>query len=60
MVRKSLTKTNNIDKSNREPSIKIIPGDTNKPRIIRDGKKWNIEEFKFKIKKIKEQGKKWR
>ena len=58
VVKKSLTKTNNISKSNKEPSIKIIPGDTNKPKIISDGKEWNIEELKIKMKKAKELGKK--
>ena len=58
VVKKSLTKTNNISKSNKEPSIKIIPGDTNKPKIIDNGKEWNIEELKLKIKKAKELGKK--
>ena len=58
VVKKSLTKTNNISKSNKEPSIKIIPGDTNKPKIIDNGKEWNIEELKLKMKKAKELGKK--
>ena len=58
VVKKSLTKTNNISKSNKEPSIKIIPGDTNKPKIISNGKEWNIEELKIKMKKSKELGKK--
>ena len=58
VVKKSLTKTNNISKSNKEPSIKIIPGDTNKPKIISDGKEWNVEELKSKMKKAKELGKK--
>ena len=58
VVKKSLTKTNNISKSNKEPSIKIIPGDTNKPKIINDGKEWNIEELKLKMKKAKDLGKK--
>ena len=51
-------KTNNISKANKEPSIKIIPGDTNKPKIISDGKEWNIEELKLKMKKAKELGQK--
>ncbi len=34
VVKKSLTKTNNISKANKEPSIKIIPGDTIMPKII--------------------------
>jgi hypothetical protein len=58
VVKKALTKTNNISKSNNEPSIKIIPGDTNKPKIVSDGKEWNIEELKLKMKKAKELGKK--
>jgi hypothetical protein len=58
VVKKSLTKTNNISKANKEPSIKIIPGDTNKPKIINDGKEWNVEELKLKMKKAKELGKK--
>ena len=49
VVKKSLTKTNNISKANKEPSIKIIPGDTNKPKIIDNGKEWNIEELKLKM-----------
>ena len=57
IVKKTLTKTNNISKSNKEPSIKIITGDTNKPKIISDGKEWNIEELKIKKKKAKELGK---
>ncbi len=32
-VKKTPTKTNNISKVNKEPSIKIIPGDNNKPKI---------------------------
>jgi hypothetical protein len=58
VVKKALTKTNNISKSNNEPSIKIIPGNTNKPKIINDGKEWNIEELKLKMTKAKELGKK--
>ena len=53
-VKKSLTKTNNVSKSNKEPSIKIIPGDVNKPKIISDGKEWNVEELKIKMKKANE------
>ncbi len=45
-------------KSINEPSIKIIPGDTNKLKIINDGKEWNVEELKSKMKKAKEIGKK--
>ena len=48
----------NISKANKEPYIKIIPGDTNKPKIIIDGKEWNMQELKLKMKKAKELGKK--
>jgi hypothetical protein len=44
VVQKSLTKTNNISKANKEPSIKIISGNTHKLKIISDGKEWNVEE----------------
>jgi hypothetical protein len=57
-VKKSLTKTNNVSKANKEPSIKIIPGNVNKPKIISDGKEWNIEELKIRLKKAKGLGKK--
>ncbi len=36
----------------------IIPGDTNKPKIISDGREWNIRELKLKMKKSKDLGKK--
>ncbi len=58
VVKKSLTKTNNISKANKEPSIKKIPGNTNNPKIIDNGKEWNIEELKIKMKTEKELGKK--
>ena len=58
VVKHSLTKTNNISKSNKEPSIKIISGDINKPKIINDGKEWNVEELKLTMKKAKELEKK--
>ncbi len=32
VVEKSLTKTNYISKANKEPSVKMIPGNTNKPK----------------------------
>ena len=58
VVKKSLTKNNNISKSNKEPSIKLISSDTNKPKIISDGKEWNVDELKIKMKKAKDLGKK--
>ena len=56
LLKHSLTKTNNISKSNKEPSIKIISGDINKPKIINDGKEWNVEELKISMKKAKDLG----
>ncbi len=53
VVKKPITKTNNISKANKEPSIKIIPCDTSKPKIISEGKEWNIEELKIKMMKAK-------
>ncbi len=58
VVKKSLTKTNNISKANKDPTIKMIPGDTNKPKITSEGKEWNVEELKLKMKKAIELGKK--
>jgi hypothetical protein len=58
VIKNALTKTSNISKSNKEPSIKIITGNVNKPKIISDGKEWNIEELKIKMKKAKDLGKK--
>jgi len=54
VVKKSLTKTNNVSKTNKEPSIKIISGNVNKPKIISDGKEWNVEELKIRMKKAKD------
>jgi len=54
VIKKTLTKTNNISKSNKEPSIKIVAGNVNKPKIISNGKEWNIEELKISMKKSKD------
>ena len=43
VVKNSLTKNNNISKSNKEPSIKIISSYINKPKIINAGKEWNVK-----------------
>jgi hypothetical protein len=39
-VKKTLTKTLNISRSQKTPAIKLIPSDVNKPQIINDGKEW--------------------
>ena len=54
VIKKTLTKTNNISKSNKEPSIKIVAGNVNTPKIISNGKEWNIEELKISMKKSKD------
>ncbi len=53
VVKKTLTKANDISKANKEPSTKIITGDTNKPKIISDGKEWNVKELKINKRKLK-------
>jgi hypothetical protein len=50
-IKKSLTKTNNISKSNKQPSLEIIASNVNKPKILNDGKQWNVEELKTRMKK---------
>ena len=48
-IKKTLTKTFNISKSQKKPAIKLIPADINKPQIVNDGKEWNIEELKSQM-----------
>ncbi len=59
LVKKTLTKTNSIGKSSKEPS-KQIPGDTNKSKKKNDGKELNTEELKIRMKKSKDLGEKMR
>jgi hypothetical protein len=57
-VKKTLTKTLNISKSQKKPAIKLIPSDGNKVEIINDGKEWDIEELKKRMLKAKQLEKK--
>jgi hypothetical protein len=53
-IKRTLTKLNNISKSQKMPSIKLIPSNINKPEIINEGKEWNVEELKTRMKKANE------
>ena len=48
-IKKTLTKTFNISKSQKKPAIKLIAADINKPQIINDGKEWNVEKLKSQM-----------
>jgi len=53
-IKKTLTKMNNISKSQGYPSIKLVSSSDNKPHIITDGKEWNINQLKTNLKKANE------
>jgi hypothetical protein len=53
-IKKTLTKMNNISKSQGYQSIKIVSSSDNKPHIITDGKEWNINQLKTNLKKVNE------
>ena len=57
-IKKTLTKMNNISRSQGYPSIKLVSSSDNKPHIITDGKEWNIEQLKTTLKKSNELAKK--
>ena len=57
-IKKTLTKMNNISKSQGYPSIKLVKSFDNKPHIITDGKEWNIEQLKTTLNKSNELAKK--
>ena len=55
-IKKTLTKTMNISKSEKQPSIKLVPSNTNKPEVINQGKEWdikNLNEQMYKSNKLK-------
>ncbi len=58
IVKNTLTKSKNISKSDKQPAIKLVTGDVNKPKISSSGKEWNVEELKIKMKKAQDLGKK--
>ncbi len=54
----TLWHTINLLKQNKCKAYKkLIPEDTNKPKIKNGGKEWNVEELKLKMKKAWELGK---
>jgi hypothetical protein len=50
-IKKTLTKMNNISRSQGHPSIKLVSSSDNKPHIITDGKEWNIEQLRTNLNK---------
>jgi hypothetical protein len=46
----TLTKTNNLSKRQKTSSIRLLPSEDNKPHIITDGKEWNVNELKARVK----------
>jgi len=46
----TLTKTNNISKRQKTPSIRLLPSEDNRPHIIAQGKEWNVNELKARMK----------
>ena len=52
-IKKTLTKTLNISKSNKKPSIKLVPANVKAPEIVNNGKEWNVEELKKSMLKAK-------
>jgi len=52
-IKKTLTKTFNISKSNKIPAIKLIPSNDNKAHVINDGKEWNVDELKARMAKVR-------
>ena len=57
-VKKTLTKTLNISRSNKTPAIKLIPSDVNKPHIVNDGKEWDVNILKERMAKARAMRKK--
>jgi hypothetical protein len=52
-IKKTLTKTLNISKSQKTPAIKLIPSNDNKPEIVNEGKDWDIDVLKEQMTKAK-------
>jgi len=57
-VKKTLTKTFNISRSQKKPAIKLIPSNDNKVEIVNNGKEWDIDELKSRMTKAKQLEKK--
>jgi hypothetical protein len=52
-IKKTLTKTLNVSKSNKKPSIKLVPANVKKNEIVNTGKEWDIDELKKRMTKAK-------
>ena len=57
-LKKTLTKTLNISRSQKTPAIKLIPSNDNKPHIVNDGKEWNVDVLKERMAKARAMRKK--
>jgi hypothetical protein len=57
-IKKTLTKTFNISRSQKQPAIQLIPTDDNKAHVVNDGKEWNVAELKKRMTKASELTKK--
>ena len=49
-VGNTLTKTKNISKREKMPSIRLMASNDNMPHIIANGKEWNVNELKARMK----------
>ena len=52
-IKKTLTKTANISRSQKTPAIKFMPSDDNQIHILNKGKEWDIEELKKRTAKAR-------
>ena len=58
IIKNPLTKTKNISQSNKELAIKLEPKDINHPKIVSDGKKYDLNDLKSRVKKANNLSKK--
>jgi hypothetical protein len=52
-VKRTLTKTFNISRSQKQPAIKLIPSSDNKAHVVNDGKEWDLDELNSRMAKAK-------
>jgi hypothetical protein len=50
-IKRTLTKSMNVSKSQKTPSIKLVASNVTKPEIVNTGKVWNVDELKTVMKK---------
>ena len=53
-IKKTLTKTLNISRSQKKPSIRLIAYNVSKPEIVNSGEEWNIDKLKTSMNKVNE------